>query len=102
MMTEEEAKKKWCPEVRLSAISENGKHYYAASRDRCFFVPPNTKDPERDITKCIASACMMWRWENQDIWINRVEEGEKVSGMDTQEAADCLPRLGYCGLGGKP
>ena len=53
-LTEEEAKEKWCPEVRLR-VGVNG----AANRNLKGCCPDD-KD-----TKCIASGCMMWRYAGE-------------------------------------
>lgn len=44
-VTEEEAKKKWCPEAITNNASCGG-------------------NVGRFSTPCIASECMMWRWQN--------------------------------------
>lgn len=54
IVTEEEARTKWCPEVRLTDAS--GSNYGVISN--------------RDIgvrhEYCIASKCMWWRWTTED------------------------------------
>lgn len=49
-MTEDEAKKKWCPKVRRTGNNGSAinRAYKGEGDDRNFF--------------CIASDCMMWRW----------------------------------------
>ena len=78
-MTEEEAKTKWCPEARVfdsdggSAAGANRKLGYDwASR-----------------TNCIASDCMMWRWE--------FDEYQIVGDNGEQKSLT----MGFCGKGGK-
>jgi len=56
-MTEKQSKTKWCPMINLP----NDEIKTAALKDIC----------------CLASSCMMWRWNNKD----------QISG--------------YCGLAGK-
>lgn len=51
MLTEDEAKKKWCPHVRLG--DEQG---VSASINRAW----GRGCP--DAARCIASECMAWRW----------------------------------------
>lgn len=51
-MAEEEAKTKWCPMVRCGNSAEN-----CHSLDR---------NPE--YSRCIASECMMWRWDGTSGW----------------------------------
>ena len=71
-MTEQEARTKWCPMVRIG-------------RNRYISLP----DILSDKCKCIASGCMMWRW---------VPAGEYIDGdrLVHQWRTD-----GYCGIGGK-
>lgn len=52
-LTEAEAGTKWCPFVRLTA--ENDRTYPMSNREK-----PLGKDGE--VTRCIASDCMAWRW----------------------------------------
>lgn len=49
-MTEDEAKKKWCPMVRTGLTAG------MAVNQHC------NGDVDSE-TRCIASTCMMWRWE---------------------------------------
>lgn len=70
-MTEEEAKQKWCPMVRVSVFptSTGGKLW-----------SNNRQDLEhRNGSKCLGSACMMWRWHGP-----------------------YSDRTGHCGLAGRP
>jgi len=66
--TEEQARKMWCPMARCSA-SIGGEEAPASNR----YVHESINNPKE--CRCIASACAMWRW-----W-------------DDQH--------GYCGLGGR-
>ena len=51
MMTEEEAKKRWCPMARVHiSRSLSGSEYYS-----------NNRLALHDLTTCIASGCMAWR-----------------------------------------
>ena len=62
-MTKQEAKEKWCPCLQI--VTQIG-----------------WKQSSPYSKKCIASECMMWRWE--------------------REAGNPNHLGGYCGLGGKP
>jgi hypothetical protein len=64
-MTEEEAKEKWCPMAGQRPLAEH--------------------------EKCVASECMMWRWNTAGF---KYCDGDRV---DVPSKTD-----GYCGLGGKP
>ena len=72
-MTEEEAKTKWCPHIRDTAIQEKG---VVAQ------ITPsiNSHNGSRDGYNCITSDCMMWQWD---------EEGIYKDGQPTE---------GHCGL----
>lgn len=72
-MTEEEAKTKWCPFVRL------GETAIGSTYNRC--------GPEASLY-CIGSACMAWRWN---------ERGLRVIGSIPPPGGE-----GHCGLAGKP
>lgn len=81
-LTEDEAKKKWCPLAR----ARNG--YAAVNRDR--------GDPYVDCL-CIASACMAWRKVDQ---IGIGPNGEKRD-RDMDGRTRWIDR-GYCGAFGNP
>lgn len=89
-MTEDEAKTKWCPFVRL----------HIEGRAPSFTVAPNR---EQRGTHCIASACMAWRTRHQ--WLDNAQQNpDWVSYApyafepgEGQERDD-----GYCGLAGAP
>ncbi len=73
-MTEEEAKKKWCPMVRHGDSARN-RTYNEGAMLQAF--------------ACIASDCMMWRCYQRGAMVNgKYDETYSVRG--------------YCGLGGKP
>ena len=78
-MTEEEAKTKWCPFVRLHGGDMSFNRYGAGE------TPP--------MGLCIGSACMAWRWVVDEIGNPRV--------FATQTLGEEV-RLGSCGLAGKP
>ena len=72
MHTEEEAKKKWCPMSRDTAISEGSYNRTATGKVVASCM-------------CIASECMMWRWV-------RFDTGRPDTGTSSN--------VGYCGLTG--
>ena len=76
MYTEEEAKTKWCPFVRYS-VENASKWKRAINR----WVSVNDMQLNPEPCHCIASECMVWRWDTDD-------------GYPAKE--------GYCGLAGKP
>lgn len=66
-MTEDDARQKWCPMVR-----------YPLWPDEC--------SGGNEGARCIASDCMMWRWD---------EDANELA----ETGFDCV---GYCGLANKP
>lgn len=75
-MTEDEAKTKWCPMVRVASGPYVPGTYSVGMLDN-------------QEAKCIGSACMMWRYLNPDVGVTKQTDG-------TGNAH------GYCGLAGKP
>ena len=73
-MTEQEARTKWCPMVRIT--------WYPTPAPETSISGWNRDEMN---TNCMASDCMMWRWHG----------GRRPEKQ--MEAA-----RGYCGLGGKP
>ena len=67
MLTEDEAKTKWCPEVRFADTASNG-------------IISN-RDMGVRHEYCIASQCMAWCWDDR---------ADVVYGAD-------IRRVGYCG-----
>lgn len=94
ILTEEEAKTKWCPHIRISAaICQGGDIVAAAARNRVGELPPTPEhpnDPSR--FNCCASECSQWRWGPSQHYYVRVGN-EKIPAEE---------RRGYCGLAGKP
>jgi len=101
-MIEDEAKKKWCPQSRVTVDG-----------DRILTNMPN------DVMRCVGSQCMAWRWEPLmadeafKVAVQKVaaEMGDTSNGRHkaaqhvmANRAAYGLPTQpfdGYCGLGGK-
>lgn len=83
MMTEAEAKTKWCPLVRQVAVTP-GKRESAAIGNR--FIDESLADGgsfHNPIhSRCIGSDCMMWRWRSK--------------------VHDANPSEGWCGAAGRP
>jgi len=78
-MTEDEAKTKWCPMVRV---------HYLNPID----ILKNARAEAE--SRCIGSACMAWRWK---LAPNASKKFLSMHGY-TSDA----PENGYCGLAGKP
>lgn len=80
MLTETEAREKWCPHVRY-VDSQN------ATGNRCYTVEHGPiKNPSS--CRCIASDCMAWRWQEK-----------KYDGASSQTIE---APVGFCGLAGRP
>ncbi len=73
LVTEKEAKTKWCPAARVSD---------AGLGNRYPMVDDLTSG--RAFARCIASECMWWRW-----------------GCGSVPAGDESDRIGYCGMAGR-
>ena len=74
-MTEDEAKQKWCPFVRV--IEDVGSSYnrviYAKGDERKDLLTENA-------CKCVASDCMMWRWGKTETTMDGVQYHPAGSG----------------------
>ncbi len=83
-MTEDEAKTKWCPFVRLTGTERE----WHANRPQGAAAPS-----ERSTYLCMGSACMAWRVVR-----------EEVSGTDADGFGYVRSAVtgGYCGLAGAP
>ena len=82
-MTEEDAKKKWCPMIRMNPIT--GEEQYSGVTTR------ENSDEHRN---CIVSACMMW--VPTDNFCKPSYPGDPRAMQKSKPA-------GYCGLaGGRP
>jgi hypothetical protein len=73
-MTEDEARKKWCPMVRQAS-------------------------PE-DWNSCIASDCMMWRWKPEPPPFSVPYYNQDTELIETFEVCEVGADEGYCGLAG--
>ena len=92
-MTEDEAKTKWCPFVRLPTV--NGATF---NRDA------ERTDEQTCINayggwanKCVGSSCMAWRWE----WSPKDADRNSKDPFPVEGDLNPVP-VGYCGLAGKP
>lgn len=86
-MTEDEAKTKWCPFVRNDYALTGGNRY---------------KEAPHKVAPCIGSACMAWRWRDlAGEWDRRENKIEQANGRQC-EPPPSFPKVGYCGLAGRP
>ena len=95
-MTEDEARKRWCPMARVSSASagNRGVATIAVNGDQ-------TECPSITFgALCIAAQCMAWRWApDDDDW---VDEQIRVPGAPSYTTQNVPPRRGYCGAFGRP
>jgi hypothetical protein len=99
MMTEEEAKTKWCPNARIAMIAHGESVSCASNRDISLLVAPNSFDPATDVTKCLASGCMAWRWIDNELGYDPEYRRRNPSCVERLPLEN---RRGFCGLAGKP
>jgi hypothetical protein len=93
VMTEEEARGKWCPFARVQ------QYHGAANRA---LLPKDV-----DYSTCLASQCMAWRWgrlEDPDFWDGDADPPQG-QGWERHPDRDKTwvrwpPRRGRCGLAG--
>ena len=94
MLTEEEARKCWCPFARFSYPAET----YRPRPDlgegmaECLSAAAIGNRPHDTNCSCIASECMAWRW-------SYIEFPE---GSETDRNYKGSLSKGFCGLAGKP
>lgn len=90
MLSEEEARGKWCPFARslVYAVDNYGNQSHATSCNRNINGQPSTA--------CLGSACMSWRWQGWKV------QGAILPQQNPPEEKRVGPRLGYCGLAGEP
>ena len=93
-MTEDKAKKKWCPMARAimtdetQSITESIETKTASAPFNRLGDTENAVDAwSWELVACIASDCMMWRWNTRD---RVLDDGTPIPGK------------GHCGLGGTP
>jgi len=103
-MTEDEAKKKWCPHVRLTATDAEWNDNRPAENGRGLSM------------QCLGSDCMAWRWfsyDNDRRYIAACYSCVREQGINYVDAANYVdanrkkfglpikPFHGYCGLAGE-
>jgi hypothetical protein len=98
MLTEDQAKKTWCPFVRMVAGTidlTDGKSAHSGVQPAYNRVVDEAKWAFPQGAACVASACGAWRWKT----------GPEVLAAWNQRRLADQPRpvvTGYCGLAGKP
>ncbi len=95
-MTEDEAKQRWCPFIRLTA---DGNGEWHINRDPS--IPSSPGDTQA--YRCIGSACMAWRETRVTEFFHKVDRtrirpGELYMRGNAEERERVVG--GYCGLVG--
>lgn len=91
LISKEDAATRWCPFVRSPQAAPVGSRLELVGGCN---TQDNGSRPDR--TSCIASGCMAWRWAG---W--RTKTFGTIAPLPSEDNKDG-PRLGYCGLAGKP
>lgn len=99
ILTEEDARKKWCPymgsETFAQQIHDIQPLPYGMGRGGSV-SPGSEVHTYHQENRCIASGCMAWRWsEIATGWITKMDGSRTAMGFETSNTA------GYCGLAGK-
>ena len=98
-MTEVEARKKWCPFVRVSAGGSEHIGNVSVNRWDGFPLPQNSY--------CIASDCAVWRWEHvSDYQVFTDNNGnffeansnDRLNEAKKNQYKKLIPEHGECGL----
>ena len=95
LMTEDEARTKWCPHARVACYAEAGDAGVNRSSDRGASISG---------VGCLASDCSQWRWGEALGVIERGQVALDPASPPPARTADryhITPR-GYCGLAGEP
>ena len=96
-LTEEEAKKKWCPYANTTARGAAN----VGSWNRFEDSPPEKTAG----VCCIASECMAWRWTHMRHFAEPANTSDLYpdnKGYLARKNGDDMERIGYCGLAGAP
>jgi hypothetical protein len=114
LLTEEEARGKWCPATRI-AVANSGFTLIAnrITDAELKALEKGERVPDQRGAKgfgnCIASACMAWRWgyiaETKTDDPNGLPAEDPRTGCDLRYIGEnskrrFLPRKGFCGLAG--
>lgn len=94
MMTEDEAKTKWCPFARVVPTTEAGGVIPEAAQSAGYNRGSAVLGPPLG-TLCLASRCAAWRWVP-----SRPITADELAGHESPHR-DAV-RRGYCGLAGSP
>lgn len=89
LLSADEAENVWCPFGRALMTASN------ETRGIVAMAAVNRGTDSDKGTNCLANACMAWRWAGWETDFGTVAPAPP-------DDAKTGPRLGYCGLAGKP
>lgn len=95
MMTEAEAKTKWCPRFQVAVARDVDGTEYASNRDAVSI--------EGRTDACIGSACMAWRWDRTAIKrsdMSAADQATAPQGGDPDLTFTATRTFGHCGMAG--
>ena len=106
LLTEDEAKTKWCPFANCSGIANvPGLPQYEARGNRIGFPWTDAPDFVMAQVRCIASGCMAWRWVDSVVRHKKTGALHNEAVMKypgAEETYERLPERGFCGMAGRP
>lgn len=91
ILTEEEAKTKWCPETRIHEVRGAGVYVNKPITDENPHGHANAAS-----VLCIGSACMAWRWRDPQPEIPIFVSGESNDDFVKRRDRVLAARIGYC------
>lgn len=104
MHTPDQARKLWCPMVRLAAAHANGDVEGNQSIMNRLQTPTGPATP--DASMCIADQCAMWRWgEFKSVTKPEIKCHPADASGNTRTLVHCehpVGLVGYCGIAGRP
>jgi len=91
-MTEEEAKKKWCPYGAIEKIINLQTMSLIADKSNSGDMKNIAEFMRGNTQKCIAAGCMMWAWHRKEggTYINKSRQGNVIH--------ECKESIGSCGI----
>jgi hypothetical protein len=100
ILTEEEAKKRWCPFSRVATTNANSPSWNRLSGRQKENGPLTMQTPEA--TLCIGSQCMAWRWSVTPTgWSYRTGGGRaRVTDFVKSDSHGCCGAFGKVENGG--
>lgn len=97
MLTEAQAKSKWCPMMRITP------RVPPLTRLRWWLTGKRTP-ADWNMPGCVGNQCALWRWFDDKVQVPIYISGKSETDKDFARRRDDAQarRTGYCGLGQKP